>query len=86
MVNPYGARSIIMLAPGEDNPDLRVVKSVLAITSNPEHKTEPYHIVGEIRGEKNLGAAALVNNGEAIYVQGEDLIARDPRRPAASPA
>ncbi|MCC6559807.1 MAG: potassium transporter TrkA, partial [Xanthomonadales bacterium] len=76
VVDPHGARSIIVLAPEEDNPDLHVIKSVLAITNNPERKAEPYHIVGEIRDEKNLEAAALVGNGEAIYVQGEDLIAR----------
>lgn len=76
VVDPHGARSIIVLAPEEDNPDIHVIKSVLAITNNPERKAEPYHIVGEIRDEKNLEAAALVGNGEAIYVQGEDLIAR----------
>lgn len=76
VVDPHGARSIIVLAPEEDNPDIHVIKSVLAITNNPERKAEPYHIVGEIRDAKNLEAAALVGNGEAIYVQGEDLIAR----------
>ena len=76
VVDPHGARSIIVLAPEEDNPDIHVIKSVLAITNNPERKVEPYHIVGEIRDAKNLEAAALVGNGEAIYVQGEDLIAR----------
>src|SRR5688572_26714372 len=76
VVDPHSARSIIVLAPEVENPDIHVIKSVLAITNNPARKREPYHIVAEIRDQKNLEAAALVGGKEAIYVQGEDLIAR----------
>ena len=76
VVDPHSARSIIVLAPETDNPDIHVIKSVLAITNNPARKKEPYHIVAEIRDARNLEAAALVGGKEAIYVQGEDLIAR----------
>jgi voltage-gated potassium channel Kch len=76
VVDPHSARSIIVLAPENDNPDIHVIKSVLAITNNPARKNAPYHIVAEIRDGKNLEAAALVGGKEAIYVQGEDLIAR----------
>ncbi len=76
VVDPHSARSVIVLAPENDNPDIHVIKSVLAITNNPARKREPYHIVAEIRDAKNLEAAALVGGKEAIYVQGEDLIAR----------
>ncbi len=76
VVDPHGARSIIVLAPEDENPDIHVIKSVLAITNNPDRKTERYHIVGEIRDAKNLEAAALVGGDEAIFVQGEELIAR----------
>jgi voltage-gated potassium channel Kch len=76
VVDPHSARSIIVLAPEIDNPDIHVIKSVLAITNNPARKNDAYHIVAEIRDSKNLEAAALVGGKEAIYVQGEDLIAR----------
>ncbi len=76
VVDPHSARSIIVLAPETDNPDIHVIKSVLAITNNPNRKQDPYHIVAEIRDQRNLEAAALVGGKEAIYVQGEDLIAR----------
>src|SRR6185295_2793277 len=76
VVDPHSARSIVVLAPETDNPDIHVIKSVLAITNNPARKKEPYHVVAEIRDAKNLEAAALVGGKEAIYVQGEDLIAR----------
>ena len=76
VVDPHSARSVVVLAPETENPDIHVIKSVLAITNNPARKQEPYHIVAEIRDAKNLEAAALVGGKEAIYVQGEDLIAR----------
>jgi voltage-gated potassium channel Kch len=76
VVDPHSARSIIVLAPEVENPDIHVIKSVLAITNNPGRKSQPYHIVAEIREPRNLEAAALVGGREAIYVQGEDLIAR----------
>jgi voltage-gated potassium channel Kch len=76
VVDPHSARSIIVLAPEADNPDIHVIKSVLAITNNPARKQEPYHIVAEIREPRNLEAAYLVGGQEAIFIQGEDLIAR----------
>lgn len=76
VVDPHSARSIIVLAPETGNPDIHVIKSVLAITNNPARKKEPYHIVAEIHEARNLEAAALVGGNEAIFVQGEDLIAR----------
>ena len=76
VVDPHSARSIIVLAPEAENPDIHVIKSVLAITNNPSRKQEPYHVVAEIREPRNLEAAALVGGEEAIYIQGEDLIAR----------
>src|SRR6188768_1492002 len=76
VVDPHSARSIIVLAPETENPDIHVIKSVLAITNNPARKKDAYHIVAEIREPRNLEAAALVGGKETIYVQGEDLIAR----------
>src|SRR5688572_23905915 len=76
VVDPHAARSIVVLAPEIDKPDIHVIKSVLAITNNPGRREGAYHIVAEIRDEKNLEAAQLVGGSEAVFVQGEDLIAR----------
>ncbi len=76
VVTPNAARSIIILAPDEENPDIHVIKSVLALTNNPDRRAEPFHIVAEIRDQRNLEAAELVGGKEAIYVRGDDLIAR----------
>jgi ion channel POLLUX/CASTOR len=76
VVDPHSARSIIVLAPEGESPDIHVIKSVMAVTNNPDRKQGPYHIVAEIRDARNLEAAHLVGGDEAIFVQGEDLIAR----------
>jgi ion channel POLLUX/CASTOR len=76
VVAPHDARSIVVLAPENENPDIHVIKSVLAITNNPDRRETPYHIVAEIRDTHNLEAAHLVGGDEAVFVQGGDLIAR----------
>jgi ion channel POLLUX/CASTOR len=73
---PNTARSIIVLAPEIESPDIYVIKTVLALTNHPERRSEPYHIVAEIEDEKNLEAATLVGGEEAIFVPSDDLIAR----------
>ncbi len=76
MVNIHEARSIIVLSPEVENPDTYVIKTVLGITNGKQRKDDAYHIVAEIRDERNLDAAELVGNGEAVYVLSEDLISR----------
>jgi voltage-gated potassium channel Kch len=76
VVDPHGAKAIVILAPGIENPDIYVIKSVLAITNNPARRDGRYHIVAEIRDARNEEAAALVGGDEALFVRGEDLIAR----------
>ncbi len=76
VVSPNAARSIVILAPDEENPDIHVIKSVLALTNNPERRSDPFHIVAEIRDHRNIEAAELVGGKEAIYVRGDELIAR----------
>lgn len=76
IANPHEARSIIILAPEVEQPDIYVIKSILALTNNPNRKEEPYHIVAEIREDTNMEAARLVGGEEAVLVQPGDLIAR----------
>ena len=77
VANPHDARSIIVLAPEEDDdPDSVVIKTTLAVTNNPNRKDGEYHIVGELQQESNLEAARLVGRTEAHWVLGDDLISR----------
>ena len=75
--NPHTARSIVILAPEQgDDPDAIVIKTALALTNNPRRKAGAYHIVAEIRQQRNLEAARLVGRDEAHWVLAADLISR----------
>lgn len=76
MVNPHEAKSIVILPPEGDAPDSQVIKTILALTNNPNRRPEPYHIVAVIRDPKNMEAAQLVGRDEAQLIQANDLVAR----------
>jgi len=74
--NPHAARSIIVLAPEEGNADPLTIKTILAITNNPNRKEGIYHIVAEIKDEKNLEVAKMVGKDEVELVLTDDVIGR----------
>ena len=76
MVNPHEAKSIIILSPNVNDPDTYVIKSILALTNNPNRGQEPFHIVAELLDAKNLEAAQLVGGDEAVLIQSSEVIAR----------
>lgn len=82
MVSIDTARSIIVLAPdGRDgqrsqDPDVDVMKCLLAITNNPNRKSDRYHLVAEIRDPKNSEVAELIGKDELELVLVGDLVAR----------
>lgn len=76
LVRPDAARSIIVLAPEDDDPDSHVIKTMLALVNGPERKRGKYHIVAEIRDQRNLEAAKLVAKDEGKLVCTEDILSR----------
>lgn len=76
IVNPNDAKSIIILAPEDDNPDIDVIKTILAITNSPKRKDGKFHIVAEIQDEKNLEIGNIVGADETVLMLAEDLISR----------
>ena len=76
IVNPDEARSIVVLPPEDEEADSRVIKTVLALTNNPNRRDKPYHIVSRIGKPENLGVARMVGRGELRLVAVDDLIAR----------
>ena len=76
LVRPDAARSIIVLAPEDDDPDAHVIKTMLALVNGPGRKKGKYHIVAEIRDQKNLEAAKLVAKDEGKLVCTEDILSR----------
>jgi voltage-gated potassium channel Kch len=76
VVNPQGARSIIVLSPTDEDPDTQVIKTVLALTRGPARREEPYHIVAEIEDPGNLEAARLVGGDETVLIDKSETISR----------
>jgi voltage-gated potassium channel Kch len=70
------SRSIIVLSPEADDPDTDVIKTLLAITNDPNRRAEPYQVVTEIRDARNVEVARLASRGEAQLVLGGELIGR----------
>ena len=76
IASPHTARSIIILADGAD-PDTHVIKSVLAITNNPNRRAEPYHIVTQIRDPRNMDVVKMLGTKDIVQpILTNDLIAR----------
>lgn len=70
------SRSVIVLAPEIDEPDIEVIKTILAITNDPNRRPEPYHVVAEIHDRSNLEAARLAGRDEVEFVVVGDVVSR----------
>ncbi|MDZ7260878.1 MAG: hypothetical protein ONB05_01990 [candidate division KSB1 bacterium] len=76
IVNLNEARSIIVLAEGEADPDVHVIKTILAITNNPNRKKDNYHIVAELRDNTNIEVAKMIGQNELTFINTNELISR----------
>jgi voltage-gated potassium channel Kch len=77
ITHPHHAKVIIVLPPENNDPDTDVIKTALAITNNPNRRTEPYHIVTQIRDAKNVNVMKMVGvNDNVQAVLTGNLIAR----------
>jgi voltage-gated potassium channel Kch len=76
IVNPLAARSILVLGPEEKNPDVPVIKTILALTSRRAERAEPFHITAMLRDRRNLDAAEMVGGDEAKLLLASRLTAR----------
>ncbi len=75
--SPHQAKSIIVLPPEKDDPDNDVIKTVLALTNNPNRRGDAYHIVTQMHEPKNMSVIKMVGAHDKVQVvlTGE-LIAR----------
>ncbi len=76
VVNVQTSRAIIVLAPPSEDPDADVLKVLLAIVNDPQRRTAPYHVVAEMREQRNLEVAYMVGKDEVQMVLIGDIIAR----------
>ncbi len=66
IANPHAARSIIILPPETNDPDAFVIKTILALTNNPNRRREAYHIVTQIREPKNMDVVRMISERDQV--------------------
>ena len=77
LVSPHTARSIIVAPPEGEGADTFVIKTVLAITNNPNRHPEPYNIVTQLSEGRNRQVTDMLGqNDHLIAVMSCDIIAR----------
>jgi voltage-gated potassium channel Kch len=77
IASPHAAKSIVILPPEDDDPDSYVIKTVLALTNNPQRRPEPYHIVTQIRDPKNMDVVRMIGaRDKVLAVLTGELVAR----------
>ncbi len=76
IVSLHTSRSIIVLAPDGGDPDAQVIKTLLAITNDPQRRPQPYHIVAEMRDPCNAQVARMIGKDEVELVLTGGLVSR----------
>jgi voltage-gated potassium channel Kch len=74
--NPDEARAIVILESEGDDPDVDVIKTILALTGRHDRRPEPYRIVAEVRERANADVARLVGGDEVHLLLADELVAR----------
>jgi len=69
-------KSIIILSPNNEDPDAEVLKIVLAIKRAPVPPGTKYHIVAQLRNDKNCSIAKVVGGDEVEWMLTEDIVAK----------
>lgn len=75
LVHPLRAKSVIVLAPDDETPDARVVKTVLAL-SRIDPGFERLRVVAELSDPRHERALLASTNGRIATIVSEDVIAR----------
>jgi voltage-gated potassium channel Kch len=75
LVNPDGARSILVMSPPGDDPDIDVIKSLLLLKHRAWTGARP-PVVAAIQESTNMPAARLAAGSDALLVDADDLAVR----------
>lgn len=76
IVSHRDARSVIVLAAEDDDPDPAVIKTILALTRSADRSALSYHIVAEIEDPRNLDVARLAGEGDAVVLDKSVTVSR----------
>ncbi|MFY0688347.1 MAG: NAD-binding protein [Cyclobacteriaceae bacterium] len=76
IANPFQTKSIIILDKDNENSDSQIIKTIVAIVTNPERRDTPYHITAEIEDKKNFDVAKMVGKSEVELILSDEIISR----------
>lgn len=76
IVNPYNARSIIILPPETENPDISVLKTLLALTNLSSISDPNFHIVTALEDVRNRSVAQMIGKDKVSVIMINDILAR----------
>jgi voltage-gated potassium channel Kch len=76
IANPFEAKAIIILDKDNENSDSQIIKTILAIVTNPGRREEPYHITAEIENSRNYEVAKMVGGDEVELILSDEFISR----------
>jgi len=76
IANPFETKSIIILDKDNENSDSQIIKTIVAIVTNPQRRKEPYHITAEIENKKNFEVAKMVGGDEVELILSDEIISR----------
>ena len=76
IANPFDTKSIIILDKDNENSDSQIIKTIVAIVTNPERRKDPYHITAEMENKKNFEVAKMVGKDEVELILSDEIISR----------
>lgn len=76
IANPFDTKSIIILDKDNENSDSQIIKTIVAIVTNPSRREEPYHITAEIEDKKNFNVAKMVGKDEVELILSDEIISK----------
>ncbi len=76
IANPFDTKSIIILDKDNENSDSQIIKTIVAIVTNPNRREAPYHITAEMEDKKNFEVAKMVGKDEVELILSDEIISR----------
>ena len=76
IANPFDTKSIIILGKDNENSDSQIIKTIVAIVTNPARRAEPYHVTAEMTDKKNFEVAKMVGGDEVELILSDEIISR----------
>ena len=76
IANPFDTKSIIILDKDNENSDSQIIKTIVAIVTNPNRRKAPYHITAEMEDKRNFDVAKMVGGDEVELILSDEIISR----------